>query len=211
MSDGPKLPLSRAQEVAEELVTLIRSSCERVEIAGSIRRVRPQIGDVELVVIPRIEDEEIVRRGEILPVYERVNKLWQTLDTFVPSYTLKGERYRQFTWPIDRHVEDPIERRIKVDVFTARPETWGNILLIRTGSAPLSQHVVTRLAMNRKPTFEGAVRDAAGIEPDEIRGAVPSWADKRKAAMPVIPTPTEEDVFRLAGMKYLPPAQRSWL
>jgi DNA polymerase/3'-5' exonuclease PolX len=46
-------PLAEATALATELVDLLRVFCARIEIAGSVRRRRPDIGDLELVVVPQ--------------------------------------------------------------------------------------------------------------------------------------------------------------
>jgi DNA polymerase/3'-5' exonuclease PolX len=38
---------------AKRLIGMIRGECERVEIAGSVRRLKEEVKDVELVVIPK--------------------------------------------------------------------------------------------------------------------------------------------------------------
>lgn len=53
MSTTTKTPLAPALQVAFRLKMALTPYCERVELAGSIRRCRPQVGDIELVTIPR--------------------------------------------------------------------------------------------------------------------------------------------------------------
>lgn len=45
--------LEQAQRLAQQLVVDLEPACERIEVAGSIRRQRSQVKDIELVVIPR--------------------------------------------------------------------------------------------------------------------------------------------------------------
>lgn len=45
--------LQTARGIAEELLREMRPFCERAEIAGSIRREKSEVKDIELVVIPR--------------------------------------------------------------------------------------------------------------------------------------------------------------
>ena len=47
------MTLEFAQEMAEALVELLAPACERIEIAGSIRRKKPNPNDVEVVAAPR--------------------------------------------------------------------------------------------------------------------------------------------------------------
>jgi DNA polymerase/3'-5' exonuclease PolX len=212
MSDAPKRPLSLVAPIAQELVLLLAPACQRIEVAGSIRRIRPEVSDIEIVAIPRLETVETGRQeqlfGDAVVQKEERNVLWAELDRWVPEYRKKGDVYRQFFWPLRQGGEST--EHISVDLFTATKDNWGLIFLIRTGSGNFSQHVVSRLAQWRRPSFQGYVRDATGIPPSEMRGLLPGWSDKVKTAMPVIPTPEEGDVFRLAAMGVVQPSERSW-
>ena len=50
--------LSTASNYADQIVEWLTPYCERIEIAGSIRRARPEVNDIDLVVIPRTEPRE---------------------------------------------------------------------------------------------------------------------------------------------------------
>ena len=47
-----KIELAEAHRLAEKIVALVSPAMDRVEIAGSIRRKKPVVGDIELVGIP---------------------------------------------------------------------------------------------------------------------------------------------------------------
>ena len=47
------MTLAYAQQMAEALVELLAPACERIEIAGSVRRGKARPNDVEIVAIPR--------------------------------------------------------------------------------------------------------------------------------------------------------------
>ena len=114
--------------------------CERIEIAGSIRRRKPECGDIELVAIPKIE-----------PV---VDLLGETVDqrslldqVLLDRYTvLKGkDKYKQVL------VDD-----VPVDIFIQPdPATWGVNFAIRTGSADFAKWLVTS-------RFDGGAPHAGG-------------------------------------------------
>lgn len=55
MIETERFPLAIAQLVARELRDLLEPACERIEIAGSVRRMRAEVKDLELVAIPRME------------------------------------------------------------------------------------------------------------------------------------------------------------
>ena len=48
------MSLSFAMMLAGKVVDELAPVCERIEIAGSIRRKKPTIGDVEIVCIPKL-------------------------------------------------------------------------------------------------------------------------------------------------------------
>ena len=52
MSDGVKRPHRQMMAVAQNVAAWLHPNCERIEIAGSLRRRKPQSGDIELVAIP---------------------------------------------------------------------------------------------------------------------------------------------------------------
>jgi DNA polymerase/3'-5' exonuclease PolX len=130
MSTSPKRPLAEMEAKALALIESLRSSCERIEVAGSIRRRCAMVGDIEIVAIPRMLPVPELFVGQT----SKRNALWETLDAMEPQYVKRGEKYRQAL--IDG---------VTADLFTATAENFGLIHLIRTGSADFSRHVVTQL------------------------------------------------------------------
>lgn len=51
MSNNTKLPIKDILPIAQTLVERLRPFCQRIEIAGSLRRKRPMIGDIEIFAI----------------------------------------------------------------------------------------------------------------------------------------------------------------
>lgn len=199
--------------IAEEVRSTLAHACERIEIAGSVRRLRPECGDIELVAIPRIT--RTLEEGPPDLFGQRTrgavivrNALWDALDEILrpEHYIRKGNLYRAFLWPVAQGERDEIQ----VDLFTADFQNWGLIHLIRTGSAKFSERVVSELAKAGRPSFKGYARNADGIKPyGSSHLGVPWWPEEKKAEMPKIETPDEETVFRLAGMTPVPPAERN--
>ena len=112
---------STALPIAENVLALLAPHCERIEIAGSIRRKKADVGDIEIVAIPKHYDVGIFESG----VATVINR-WQKV---------KGELPCKYT-------QRMLPEGIKVDIFFATPENWGLILAIRTGSADYSHYVL---------------------------------------------------------------------
>lgn len=117
------IAVTDARAAADKLVALIRDACERVEIAGSIRRGKAEVHDAELVVIPRAG-------------------LWPLLDGLVAQgvvgkavYSDGKQRWGQTQRGVD--VDG-----VMVEIFTADAINWGYQLWLRTGPGPANTHVM---------------------------------------------------------------------
>jgi DNA polymerase/3'-5' exonuclease PolX len=128
MSTGDKILYAAALAVAQALATILAPVCERVLIAGSLRRQKEEVGDLELVVLPKTE-AILDLFGE--PCGER-SLLDDALADIAPVRTKDGERYKQFMW-----------EGMPVDLFIATRDTWGCVATIRTGSADFTRWLVT--------------------------------------------------------------------
>ena len=136
------IPLAQAQRIAARVVEQLLPYCTRIEIAGSIRRQRPEVKDIDLVMhvrdmpglISRINAKcRIAKQGE------------QYLEAFMPDGTQLD------IW----FAHQPAA--VQEDFFgcrPGRPDNFGCLLLSRTGSAwhniALCQRAV-RLGMHWNP------------------------------------------------------------
>lgn len=119
MSNTTKKPYQEVIQIAEYLVSALSPYCERIEVAGSLRRKRQSIGDIEIVALPTRATNLF---GEIEP------GLPTKLDVFLRDKGVKllkdGALYKAFSY-----------RGLKVDLFLpASADHWGCVYTIRTGS-----------------------------------------------------------------------------
>jgi DNA polymerase/3'-5' exonuclease PolX len=136
-------PLAEALNIASGIVAELGPYCEQIEIAGSIRRQRPTIGDIEIVCLPVSYDASPLFRSGIAVVVEQ----WEKIKGDLPC------RYTQRLHPSG----------MKVDLFMPDPRGFGLQLAIRTGSAAWSHQVLACAWVRAGYHSEGGLlRDSAG-------------------------------------------------
>ena len=62
-SKEKKYPHAEAQAIAQEVVEQLRPHCERIVVAGSIRRKKSEVGDIEIVAIPKPYSSGLFENG----------------------------------------------------------------------------------------------------------------------------------------------------
>lgn len=189
MSAGTRAPLAEAAAIARGLVAELGVACERIEIAGSIRRGKADVGDIELVAVP-----DILTLPDGMFETRQVNRLAERVDALIeagvlgshPTDPKRGERYSKL-------IHRP--SGLQVDLFSARLDTFGLIYLIRTGPADYSQQFVTDIRRRALHVKHGELhRGSLGC------GSFPCG---------VVPTPEEADVFAAARWPFVPPELRA--
>jgi DNA polymerase/3'-5' exonuclease PolX len=196
MGGTARLALDQARQLADELVQLLEESCERIVIAGSIRRGSPDVGDVEIVCIPRMETIRAVSQDMFAePVYVPRNLLdercMDLLEQGVFEYRLNTNGGK--SWGTS--LKWGTYKGFAFDIYCADRKTWGVTLVIRTGPAEFSHRLVTPRSQN-------------GLCPSnmEFKG----WRVRYRGSRDVfLDTPEEVDVFRVLGLPYIEPQDRT--
>lgn len=184
-SNKPKVLLGPAEKLANRIFAALSHTCERIEIAGSIRRRKEHVGDIEIVAIPK-------RKHDMLGDPDS-SMLDDELDMLISEGRLRkvkrGDRYGQFEL-VGSGVPG-----FKLDLFITDPERWGVIYTIRTGSSNFSKRIV-------KPEIYG------GYLPEGLRvndGLL--WADDGEDWV-VVHTPEETDYFEYLTCGWIEPQDR---
>lgn len=181
-----KMPLTQAVNLAERIIKELSPVCAKIEVAGSVRRQKKMIGDIEIVAIARQQLdlfgdpsgsllsphlEILAQQGRIIKS-EGKEKRW-------------GEKWKRF------HL--PAMPELSIDLFITTPDEWGYTFTIRTGCKEFSHKLVTP-------------RQQGGFLPGNLRvGGCRLWLmDGSK----VLPTPDEGEFFAALGLVYIPPELR---
>ena len=175
---------AKAYVVAEQLAQRLERSCEKLQIAGSLRRRVKLVHDIEIVCVPVLEELPDLL-GDTHALRSRLD---DTLDELIEERVLRsfpgaknGPRMKQFA-------VQPLG--IKVDLFIVLPPAqWGTLLAIRTGPAYYSHWLVSR-------------HEIGGGLPNHLR--VKDGAVMTLYGSNVIETPTEESFFALLGIDKVP-------
>lgn len=109
------MDLEKAQVIAEKIKDTLSPVCTRIEIAGSIRRRRPFVHDIDLVAIP-------ANQGQFAYRLQQLGRL-----------KVGGQKLLR--------VELAEHAGFALDVYVATPQTWATLLLIRTGSKSHNIHL----------------------------------------------------------------------
>lgn len=119
-----------ALKIAIEVRDALAPHCERIEIAGSIRREKPEVKDIEIVAIPKPYEIGLFESG-----CAQVVNQWEKVKGEMEYWGRPGQKPCRYTQRIH-------PSGIKIDIFFCTGSNWGSILAIRTGPADYSHHVL---------------------------------------------------------------------
>jgi len=192
MSDKPKFDYSVAHVIATQLVEVLEPACERITIAGSLRRCEKQVGDIEILYVPKFVrgtppgelvestiDLSLSKIGDLINAGVLVRRQnTNGADAFGPRNKLM------------RHFASGIP----VDLFCTDERSWANYLVCRTGPAAFNIRVASRaraLGWKWHPYDCGFSRKRCG-------GELIEWQVIR----------SEEQLFEFLGWPYCQPWER---
>jgi DNA polymerase/3'-5' exonuclease PolX len=176
------MKLEDAQALSAHIRDLITPCVERVEVAGSIRREKLQVKDIELCVLE--------------PSYE---ELFRVIPQF--GYIIKPGTPQVIPWEArvgSKYIRIMTHEGIKLDMFVGTQENWGVLYTMRTGGATgpdgsaFSGFVPGLFKRWKKLSGGGMMKDCLPTYPDGSN----------------VTCPEESDFFQLLNMKWVPPNER---
>lgn len=176
MSYEEALPL--AQRIADH----IRPAMERVEIAGSVRRKKETVGDIELVGTP-CDRQRLI---------ELLKDIGQHIKPGVPGTVPWAPKVES------KYLRVRLTEGLNLDLFLSHPDNFGGLFLMRTGSGSgpdgNSFNGFTPGIFSRWKKVSKGGR-MVGCQPTTVEGLS-------------IPLAEEQDFFDLLGMDFVPPEER---
>jgi DNA polymerase/3'-5' exonuclease PolX len=185
-----KYPLRLAAEVGAAITEAMQVLCGEgyLCVAGSVRRRKAEVGDIEIVYVPLIGS----RRKEDELFGTPVNAADDWLDQMARQKVLtpRLNNLCRKTWGTRIKLVTHVPTGIPVDFFEATKGNWNNYLVCRTG--PKASNVAICTAARRRgwewhPYSPGFV-SVTGRELHAVK--------------------SEAEVFEFVGMKAVPPWER---
>lgn len=164
-------------------MALLSPVCERLEVAGSLRRRKSTVKDIELVAIPQFD---IVKNL----LGETINKISLLDRRLMKSGILPRKKADGSLQGVGEKAKFYVEPTlgIPLDLFVTTPECWGVIFLLRTGSAEFNIRLVKHMKTLGYAMRDGRIYDASGQ---------------------IVQTREERDVFRALKVKWKEPWERT--
>jgi DNA polymerase/3'-5' exonuclease PolX len=189
MTAAARISRDVAHHFATEVVDLLRPACERIEIAGSLRRGKADVKDIELLAVPVLESRTV----DLFGTQEYTAPLDALCDRLVSVGILEYrlDKLGRRAW--GARFKRALYQGVALDLFVCRPPAqWGVLLAIRTGPAEFSHRLVTQqrfggLLPNYWSVKDGALHDADGA---------------------LVETHEERDLFAAIGVEYVEPGAR---
>jgi DNA polymerase/3'-5' exonuclease PolX len=179
-------PAAQAADVAIGIGRMLKPFCSRIRIAGSLRRHKAFVGDIELLYVPRIGSRP---RG----LFD--SEQFSLIEPFIQELLDQGVIQKRpkidgsFTWGDLIKLGIHIASGIPIDLFATTEENWWVSFVIRTGSKQ------TNLRLTTGAQRLGRTLNAGGCGVTNADGSV-------------TPATSEEHVFELCGVPYLEPRER---
>ena len=178
-----KIDLGIAKKLANDVIRHVAPAMQRVEVAGSIRRGKSIVGDIELVGIP-CQREKLIKLLD--DVGQHIKPGVPGVIQWSPKATAKYLRLR-------------LSEGVNLDFFLGTPHNFGGLFLMRTGSG----------AGPDGNAFNGFVPGifkrfktlSGGGRMTDVMPTMPTGEQ--------LWIPEEQDFFDILEMNFVPPEERT--
>lgn len=208
MSTGPRIPLARAVAAAQMAMQAWGMQSPACAIVGSVRRRRAEVGDLEITApVPEVmlkaldpfaDPEPVTEDND--PLFARIASTTRNEPTlFNPTppaplaRVVRGLEPGFLACSLELRLTHAPSVTVPVQIYRYFPANRGWCQLMRTGPTEFGMDFLVRW----KARFGIAGEGKASIDGHLV--------DSYRAR---VPTPAEEDCFRLCGLAFVPPEER---
>lgn len=141
MTEPQRFPLNQAAGLARRFVECLEQYCHQIIVAGSIRRQRPMVKDIEILLVSKTTEVK-----DPIDMFDRTIKRLSA-DIELERLLGNGTIYKRpnsnghFTWGAENKLAVHAKSGIAIDFFFTTAEKWFNALIVRTGPAAFNKRV----------------------------------------------------------------------
>lgn len=211
MSEGRRLPLAEAQHLADKVLSHLMPACVDGMVCGSIRRRRAEVGDIDIVLLPKWSVLQASLFDDTPADPSTDSRECPELDALLQGWIYRGWVMRDPDggWgQRERHLRlgpslvDILDTRtanilrdIRIGLYFADERNFGNIVALRTGGKEFTRGAFVQI---QKGGWLKHVYHAGGY----LRLPLPNAPDE------IIPCRTEEIFFERAKLPWIDPEDR---
>lgn len=191
--DKVRYPRAAAIAVAKEICQALDPWCTRLIVAGSLRRRKQFVGDVEILYVPRFDaqpptgqtDFFNASKPQFVNLGDRALNTLQFDGQIQPRKNINGS----VVWGEKNKFAYHVSTGIPIDFFSATEANWWNYLVCRTGGAE------NNVKIAQAYQSLGCKWNPYG----------PGFTDEH---FRIVPNESEQAVFQNCGLDYLEPWDR---
>jgi len=178
--------LERGKQIGAEIIAALSSACVRATIAGSVRRKKKNVKDLEVVYIAQTEAHIVDLFGNTKE-YSLTDQLIEKL--IKEEFWIRDRETKRWGPKYKRLIFKGEEQAV-IELFRAERANWGLILALRTGPAEFNHILVS----HRRGAMPGNMVMHRGW----------LWREGQR-----LETPTEDIFFAEVGLPYWKPENRN--
>ncbi|MCO5252579.1 MAG: hypothetical protein M9949_14320 [Candidatus Kapabacteria bacterium] len=193
---------SEALAIAESKVELLRPHCTKIDIAGSIRRLKLDVKDIEIVCLPQEFKARLYIRNNLFEGGSVTPNFADTIYSL--GLPVKGQ-------PNGKYMQIASHEGINLDLFMPDDFDYYRQFAIRTGSAEYAMKVIA--AGWRKIGWCGSdkgLRKVSDCVEKKDKNGKSSWrCVNLDAELPPV-WESEQEFFAWLGVKWIEPQYRNY-
>ena len=193
------MELLEARKIAIDICYLLQPHCSKINIAGSIRRKKPEVKDIEIVCSPNIYVASDLFGNALQS--QRSAAFAQVANSL--GRIIKGDA------AAGRYMQIELSNKLKLDLFIPDEADFYRQLAIRTGSADYSHQAIAGAwkKLGWCGSDLGLRRISDCIELRQTDGKSKWKCINQNGELPPV-WKSEEDFFYWLNVKYLAPEKR---
>lgn len=181
-----------AVTIAREVVDVLKPHCEKLIVAGSLRRRKALVGDIEILFIPafKIAPDPNDLFGNRRPINQAELVLNELLESGVVTKRPNSRGIE--AWGRLNKLGVHAASAMPIDFFTASRENWYNFVVVRTGGADNNKRIASAAIARGWSwhAYGSGFSRSNGLRVEHHR------------------VDSEQDCYDFVGLPYLAPSQR---